>query len=67
MGADEAAAAAAAADDAAEEGPAAERARAERAAAAEAREAVGVYALDDAVAFAVLSRRVDLGAERGGR
>ena len=38
-----------------------------RAAAAEAREAVGVYALDDAVAFAVLSRRVDLGAESGGR
>ena len=31
-------------------------------------EAVGVYALDDAVAFAVLlSRRVDLGAESGGR
>ena len=38
-----------------------------RAAAAEAREAVGVYALDDAVAFAVLSRRVDLGAESSGR
>jgi hypothetical protein len=33
--------------------------------AAAAREAVGVFALDDAVAFAVLSRRADLGAKKG--
>ena len=36
-----------------------------RATAAAAREAVGVFALDDAVAFAVLSRRADLGAKKG--
>ena len=32
---------------------------------AAAREAVGVFVLDDAVAFAVLSRRADLGAKKG--